>query len=87
MQVTVPWSEYGACEYFIPTPLRDWIVAHGLDDRFCGGGSWGNGFDANGITNRTSIYVVDNIQEEDSVAFKLMFPKCEIYVSKQYSEN
>jgi hypothetical protein len=83
MQVGVPHSEYGNHTYFIATPLRDWIVAHGLDNRYCGHGSWGDGT-TNGITNHESVYMIDNIQEIDALAFQIMFPKCRVHVCKQY---
>lgn len=86
MQITVPHSEYGECQYFMPTILRDWIVAHGLDNQYCGGGSWGDGF-TNGITNRTSVYMVRDVQEVDGVAFKLLFPKCDVFVCPQWDNN
>jgi hypothetical protein len=82
MQVTVPHSEYGACQYFMPTILREWIVAHGLDNRYVGGGSWGDGY-TNGVTNCESVYLVEDINETDAIAFKLQFPKCRVFMAGQ----
>lgn len=83
MQVSVPHSVYGHCEYFMPKPLRAWIVAHGLDNTFVGGSCTGNGY-TDGVTNRESTYMVYNIDKTDALSFKIMFPKCRVHISEQY---
>ena len=90
MQIDVPHSVYGSCTHFMPDELIDWIRAtlmlvegEFVDYRYCGAGSWGDGF-TNGITNQESTYMVNNIHEEDATAFRIMFPRCKVHVSKQY---
>ena len=84
MQVNVPHSEYGPCEYFMPGILRDWVCGeYRLIYEYCGETSSGDGF-TNGITNKESRYMVKNIQEADATAFQIMFPRCKVYLCKQY---
>lgn len=82
MQIAVPHSVYGACEYFMPVVLRTWIIEHSLNYWYISGESWGNGY-TDGITNQESVYVVNNIHESDALVFKIQFPKCKINVCKQ----
>jgi len=83
VQINVPHSEYGACDYFAPKVIEDWLKEHGLNYTFCGGGSWGNGF-TNGVTNKESVYILRNVEDTDGLVFKINFPKCKIYISEQY---
>ena len=84
MQVNVPHSEYGPCEYFMPKILRDWVhVQNKFPYHYSGGTSGGDGY-TNGVINRESIYVVNNIQEEDATVFQILFPKCKVHLCKQY---
>jgi hypothetical protein len=83
IQINVPHSEYGACDYFMPKVLADWLKEYGLKYSYAGGGSWGDGY-TNGITNKESTYIVRNAKEEDGLAFKINFPKCHVFISEQY---
>lgn len=90
VQVNVPHSECGNSTHLMPDELIDWLrstlaLSDGefVDYHYCGGGSWGDGT-TNGVTNHESVYMVNNIQETDALAFQIMFPKCKVYVSKQY---
>jgi hypothetical protein len=87
MQVDVPWSEYGKCEYSMPKEMRDWIFALGLNYQYGGTGSWGTGYYDDGRLNGESFYAVQNIQREDSIAFQLRFPKCRVHLFNQYEYN
>lgn len=84
-QVNVPHSVYGECEWFIPAELKSWLTGRGLSANYCGGSSWGNGY-TNGVSNRESNYMVRDATEQDGLAFKIMFPKCSIYICQQYAD-
>jgi hypothetical protein len=83
MQISVPHSEYGPHEYFMPVILQAWVAKYKLNYEYTGGDSWGNGL-TNGITNKESTYMIRNIQETDATAFRLRFPQCKVHLSKQY---
>lgn len=90
MQINVPHSEYGNGTHLMADELIDWIRStlalrdgEFVDYHYCGGGSYGDGT-TNGVTNRESIYMINNIQETDALAFQIMFPKCRVHVFKQY---
>jgi hypothetical protein len=79
MQVTVPRAEYGACQYFMPSPMENWLNDKNLKTSMVGRESYGNGY-TNGVTNRTTTYMIRNIEATDATAFQLMFPKCKIHL-------
>ena len=83
MQLNVPHSVYGACTYFIPTVIREWLSSYGVIAYYCGGNSWGDGF-TNGVANSDSTYMVYNIQPYDATAFKIHFPFIKVHTGKQY---
>ena len=84
MQLSVPHSVYGACTYFIPSPIIAWFAQYDIADwSYCGGNSWGDGF-TNGVSNADSTYLVYNIRPEDASAFGIQFPHIKIHLSKQY---
>ncbi len=83
LQITVPHSFYGKCEYFIAPKIAAWLKNLGLDYSLCGQNAWGNGYDKNGITNKETVYMVKDVQETDGIAFKIMFPKCGVFMSEQ----
>ncbi len=82
MQVTVPHSEYGECQFFIPPVIYNWCAEYGLEYRYVRGISQGSGY-TNGVTNCESIYMVDGITETDAIAFKIQFPECKVVVAGQ----
>ena len=68
-QVNVPHKDYGHCDYFIPTVMRDWLHEHNLKNYLYGGQTLsGDGY-TNGITNIESCYIVKDATEEDALAF------------------
>ena len=84
MQVNVPHLEYGNDNYFMPSILIEWLRRNGIVDYdYCGGGYTGYGY-TNGVTNWESVYMVNDIQEEDATAFRIQFPKCKVYLFNQY---
>ena len=83
MQLNVPHSVYGACSFFMPTKMQEWLRKYNLRADYCGGNSWGNGF-TNGVSNVDSTYMVNNIHPDDATAFGIQFPKVKIHLSKQY---
>ena len=83
MQLNVPHSVYGACTYFIPEVIQEWLHSYNLQYNYCGGNSWGNGY-TDGVMNSDSTYMVYNICPEDASAFGIQFPKVKIHLSKQY---
>lgn len=82
IQISVPHSVYGACTYFIPEEISDWLHRYNLKYGYVGGSSWGNGF-TNGVTNQTSNYMVYNTRQGDALAFRMQFPHCKLYQSEQ----
>jgi hypothetical protein len=75
----------------MPDVLIDWIrTALGLvfgqwvDYNMCGQECWGDGF-TDGVSNRTTVYMVRNIKEEDATAFRIQFPECKLFVCEQYA--
>jgi hypothetical protein len=82
MQIHVPHSEYGECDYFMPYILQYWLVGIGLRGKYCGSRSGGSGY-TNGISNVEYTYMVYNVQKEDATAFKIMFPECKIHISER----
>ena len=84
MQIDVPHSVYGKCTYFIPSELNSWLLARNLRYSLCHQSSSGDGF-TNGVTNIKSHYMVNNIEEVDGLAFKIMFLACGVHICKQYS--
>jgi hypothetical protein len=87
MQLQVPHSIYGACTYFIPIPLLEWLTKNDLKEwGYCGGTSAGNGF-TDGVDNRASTYMIYNIKPEDATAFGIQFPHVRIHLSKQYDHT
>jgi hypothetical protein len=86
MQVDVSHKHYGSCSYSAPKEISDWLGEHGIGQySYCGGGSWGGGFDPNGHSNRYSTYMIYNMpNEEDGLAFKIQFPFCTVYISEQF---
>lgn len=84
MQVNVPHSKYGDGTYFMATVLQNWLKEHGLHGSYCGGASWGDGT-TNGVTNKESHYMVNNLPgEETSTMFKMVFPECKVHISPMY---
>ena len=84
MQINVPHRDFGECTYFAPEAIEKWIKERGLRISYCGGNSSGNGRHEDGTSNAESTYMVRNIEETDSVVFKIMFPTCKVYSSEQY---
>ncbi len=80
MQISVPHSKYGRCSWFVPGVIDEWLRKQGLYGSFCGTRSSGDGY-TDGKSNGYSVYMVNNVQETDSIAFKIMFPECEIHCS------
>ena len=80
MQIDVPHSEYGEGTYFIGDVLQRWLRERGLKWAYCGCSSWGDGY-TNGVTNRESTYMIRDMEREDGLAFKIMFPKCRVYIT------
>ena len=84
MHLSIPDAVYGRHGFLAPRPIRDWLYANKLSDwSRCGGEQTGDGYTA-GVTNRLSMYIVNNIQPEDATAFAFMFPHIKIHLSKQY---
>lgn len=88
IQINVPHSVYGRCEYMMPDDLIDWIretlnLQDGqfVDYGYVGGTITGDGY-TNGITNRESVYMVRNMYKEDALAFKLTFPECFVHIAE-----
>ena len=84
MQINTPHRVFGATTYYPPIEIDQWLARRGLNAEYCGGGSWGNGYHADGTSNVESTYMVRNIEETDALAFKIVFPDCKIYSTKQY---
>jgi hypothetical protein len=79
MQIDVPHSEYGECDWFMPTVLSDWLHERNLQSGYCAVISGGNGY-TYGVTNKESVYKVEGIEKEDALIFKIMFSKCKVHV-------
>ena len=86
MQVNVPHLEYGNDNYFMPSILIEWLRRNGIvDDDIV---VIHTGYDyTNGVTNWESVYMVNDIQEEDATAFRIQFPKCKVYLFNQYDNS
>ena len=82
MQITIPHSVYGSCEYFLPAVIEKWFSENGIcRPSYAGSNSSGNGFTA-GVTNKESVYMIYDIHENDPVAFKLLFPQIKVHSHK-----
>jgi hypothetical protein len=82
MQITIPHSVYGFCEYFLPAVIEKWFSENGIrHPGYAGSNSSGNGFTA-GTTNKESVYMVYDIHENDPVAFKIQFPHIKVHSYK-----
>lgn len=86
IQIEVPESEYGQCEWFMANPIEEWLKQHKLTPIYAGNNSWGTGYDANGVSNKHFVYMVRNAQETDGIAFRIQFPKCKVHIGEQYCE-
>ncbi len=82
MQVNVPHSAYGACDYFMPNIMREWVHGLDLDYLYAGNSSSGDGF-TNGVSNKMSHYMVNDIQRGDSIAFQIQFPHAKVHLLEQ----
>jgi len=83
MQIDVPHSVYGLCDYFLPKKIEDWLTKHGLNYSHSGVSSWGDGY-TNGISNNESHYVIRYMEKEDGSAFQIMFPDCKVHIFEYY---
>ncbi len=81
IQIDVPRSIYGHCDWFAPKEMRAWLKEHGLGILFVGSRSSGNGY-TNGVRNDFAVYHISFCNELDATAFKIMFPECLIYCSQ-----
>jgi len=86
LQVDVPHRDYGACDYFIPAVMNDWLQKQGLDARWVGCQSNGDGY-TNGITNKESCYLIKDAKKEDGFAFQLLFPRVRVHIHQQYEHR
>jgi len=84
IQINVPHSEYGKCDWFAPRDIQDWLYKYKLTYQFGGSQSGGNDY-TDGIPNTIYYYSVKNISETDALAFQLMFPKCKVIMFKKHT--
>lgn len=82
MQINVPWSVYGQCNYFMPYDLGGWCVERGLQYSYCGKDSTGDGL-TDGVVNTKSVYMVYKIHPDDAIVFKIFFPACTVHHIEQ----
>lgn len=82
MQLDVPHSIYGKCDFFITESMYIWLMNNGLSAKFQGTDTWGSGFDQHGKSTTTACYKVEGIDETDATAFGIMFPGCDITIFK-----
>ncbi len=84
MQVSVPHRHYGECEWFMPSEMVRWLNNIGLKYSMCGRGTLVTGYSKDGISNRETIYMINDItSKEDCLVFKIQFPFVSTYVSEQ----
>ena len=84
MQISIPQSIYGECTYIIPKVFVEWFAQQDIKNwGYSSSESWGDGY-TNGLSNKTSTYMVYNIHPEDATLFKIFFPTVRVYTGKQY---
>lgn len=80
MQVDIPVRHYGNMRWALRGPISEWVKQNSIPNySYTGSNSWGRGFDDNGLSTESNVYIFYGVHETDSVSFKILFPECKVY--------
>ena len=79
MNITIPASVYGDCNFFLPPEMGKWFKSNRLKyPTRVFTTSTGDGTNGKGMSNIKYHYIAYHTTKEDALAFKLMFPYCDV---------